>query len=208
MKNLFSIAFLLLLGFTAQAQLISVGIKGGVNTQMNKPEDVIIGGGDSTLNLGVDKFKFGTQFGVFVRLGNKVFLQSELLFNSTKTDYKFKESSFSDVIKNQKYQHLDLPVLIGFKMGPLRFNAGPVGHYFLNSNSELSDINGYKARFKQFTWGWLAGLSVGTGRISADLRYEGNFNKEGDQFTFFGDDYHFSKTPARLILGVNIAIIK
>ncbi len=208
MKNLPVIALLLLLGHVASAQIVHFGLKGGINTQVNKPQDIVLGSGDSTLNLGVDKFKFGTQFGVYVRLGNKLFLQPELLFNSTKTDYRFKQNSFSDVVKNQKYQHLDLPVLVGFKMGPLRFNAGPVGHYFLNSNSELTNISGYKERFKQFTWGWLAGVTLGTGRISADLRYEGSFNNEGDRFTFFGDDYHFSKTPARLILGVNIAIIK
>lgn len=208
MKNLFSIAFLLLLGHAASAQLISFGLKGGVNTQVRKPADIIIGSGDSTLNFGVDKFKFGTQFGVFVRLGNKVFLQPELLFNSTKTDYRVRENSFADVIKNEKYQRLDLPVLVGFKMGPLRFHGGPVGHYFLNSNSELTDLNGYKERFKQFTWGWLAGLTLGTGRISADIRYEGNFNNQGDHLTFFGSEYHFSQTPARLIVGVNIAIIK
>jgi len=208
MKNLPVIALLLMLGHVATAQIFHFGLKGGINTQVNKPADIIIGSGDSTLNLGIDKFRFGTQFGAYVRLGNKVFIQPELLFNSTKTDYRFKESSFSEVVKNRKYQHLDMPILVGFKMGPIRFNAGPVGHYFLNSNSELTDINGYKERFKQFTWSWLAGITIGTGRISADLRYEGNFNNEEDQFTFFGENYNFSKTPSRFILGVNIAIIK
>lgn len=207
MKNLFFIAFLLLLGHTAQAQIFSVGLKGGINTRLNKPEDIVINNGDSTLNFGVDKFKFGTQFGAYVRLGGKIFIQPELMFNSKKTDYSIKGAKISDV-KNETYRNLDIPVLVGLKMGPVRFMAGPVGHYFLSSNSELTDVKGYKENFKKLTWGWQAGLNVGAGRFSADLRYEGNFRQQGDQFTFFGDEYQFSNNPARLILGLNIAIIK
>ncbi len=207
MKNLFFAAFLLLFCNTANAQF-SFGLKGGVNTQVAKPQDIVIGSGDSTFNLGVDKFKFGTQFGAFVRIGGTVFIQPELLFNSNKTDYRIKENSLGEVIKNEKYQYLDLPVLVGFKAGPVRFMGGPVGHIFLNSNSELTDFKGYSARFKQMNWGWQAGLNVGAGRFSFDLRYEGNFNNQGDHLTFFGDQYQFSNTPSRLILGVNIAIVK
>lgn len=207
MKNLFFAIGFLCCAFAAQAQF-SIGIKGGMNTQVNKPDDIIIGGGDTSLNLGVDKLKFGTQFGVYARFGNKVFFQPELIFNSNKVDYKIGESSVSDVIKNEKYQYLDIPLLLGFTAGPLRFHGGPVGHYYLSSKSELTDFDGYAARWKQMTWGWQAGLTIGTGRISADIRYEGNFTKQGDHITFFGDKYHFSNTPARLMVGVNIALIK
>ena len=192
--------------FSAQSQF-SIGLKGGINTQLHKPDDIFVPG-DSSFNFGVDKFKFGTQFGVYVRIGNAFFIQPELIFNSTKTDYRYKENSLEEVIKNERYQYLDMPVLVGFSAGPFRLSGGPVGHYFLNSNSELTDIKGYSARFKQMTWGWLAGLTIGKGRFSADIRYEGNFNKSGDHINFFGQPYHFSTNPSRLIVGLNIAIIK
>ncbi len=207
MKNLFLAFSLLLFAGVAQAQF-SFGLKGGMNTQVAKPEDILINGVDSSFNFGVDKFKFGTQFGAYLRIGNKIFFQPELLFNSTKTDYKIGESSLGEVIKNEKYNHLDLPLLLGFTAGPVRFHGGPVGHYFLSSRSELTDFDGYAARWKQFTWGWQAGLTIGTGRFSADIRYEGNFSKQGDHVTFFGDKYQFSNTPARLIVGLNIALVK
>ena len=192
--------------FTAQAQ-IDFGIKGGLNSQISRPDDIIIGNPDTaSFNLGVDDVKFGTQFGVWVRLGNKVFLQPELIFNSNRTDFKFGESSVSEVVKTERYQYLDMPVLAGFSLGPLLVHGGPVGHYFLNSQSELTDIDGYKARFRQFTWGWLAGVTIGKGRVSADLRYEGNFRKTGDHITFFGEDYHFGNNPNRLMVNLNIKI--
>lgn len=207
MKNLLFVIAMLFIAHTAQAQF-SFGIKGGMNTQTNKPQDIIVGGGDTSFNFGVEKLKFGTQFGLYARFGEKVFFQPELIFNSNKTDYKIGESSVGEVIKNERYQHLDLPLLLGFTLGPVRVHGGPVGHYFLSSKSELTDFDGYAARWKQMTWGWQAGLTIGTGRISADIRYEGNFNKQGDHITFFGDEYHFSNTPARLMVGVNFALVK
>ncbi len=208
MKNLLFASLLLFVCHSAQAQLFSFGLKGGINTQVNKPKDILIGGGDTSFNFGVDRMKFGTQFGAFVRLGNKVYVQPELIFNSNKVDYRIGESSFGDVIKNERYNYLDLPLMVGFKMGPLRLHGGPVGHYFLNSASELTDVKGYKAKFQQMTWGYQTGLNIGFGRFSIDARYEGNFSKQGDHITFFGNKYNFSNTPSRIILGVNIAIIK
>ncbi len=208
MKNVFLAALLLFFGHIAQAQIFSFGLKGGINTQVNKPKDIILGTGDTTLSLGVNKSKFGTQFGAYFRFGHAIFIQPEVLFNSNRVDYRIGESTVGEVIKNEKYQYLDIPVLVGLKLGPMRLQGGPVGHYFLNSTSELTDFDGYKARFKQMTWGWQAGLNLGAGRFSFDLRYEGNFSNQGNHITFFGDKYEFANTPSSFIMGVNIAIIK
>ncbi len=209
MKNLIFAIFAFLLANTAHAQFFGLGLKGGLNTQINHPDDITIGnGGDPNLNFGVDGRNFGTQFGAYMRFGNKFFVQPEVLFNSNKTDYKIGASGVGEVIKNEKYQFLDIPVLMGVKLGPVRLQAGPVGHYFLKSTSELTDFDGYEARFKQMTWGWQGGLNIGFKRISLDLRYEGNFSKQGNHITFFGDQYNFSDSPARLIVGLNFAIVK
>jgi len=208
MKNLLFASLLLFVCHSAQAQFFSFGLKGGMNSQVNRPKDIIVGGGDTSFNFGVDKMKFGTQFGAYFRFGKRVFIQPEVIFNSNKIDYKIGESSFGDVIKNERYNYLDIPVLVGFKLGPVRVQGGPVGHYFLNSSSELTDIKGYKAKFQQMTWGYQTGLNIAFGRFSIDARYEGNFSNQGDHITFFGDKYSFSNAPSRIILGVNIAIIK
>jgi hypothetical protein len=208
MKNQF-IAILLLLGcHVAQAQFFSFGIKGGINTQIDKPSDIVIGSGGNPFNLGVDNIDFGAQFGTFFRFGNKVFIQPELVFNSNHTDYKVGDPNLVQTIYKEKYQYLDLPVMLGFKLGPVRIQGGPVGHIFLNSTSELTDINGYKAKFKQMNWGYQTGIGIGFGRFAIDARYEGNFSKEGDHITFFGDPYSFSTNPARIILGLSIALKK
>jgi hypothetical protein len=208
MKNLIFVAIFFCTAQAAQAQFFSFGLKGGLNSQLNQPDDILVGSGDTAFYFGVDKRQFGTQFGAYFRFGNRIFFQPEFIFNSNKTDYKIGESSVADVVKNEKYQFLDVPLLVGAKLGPVRLQAGPVGHYFLNSTSELTDFDGYEARFKQMTWGWQGGLNIGFGRFSVDARYEGNFAKQGDHVTFFGDKYTFADSPARLIVGLNIAIVK
>ena len=208
-KPLFAAVLFLLAFQSAQAQLFSFGLKGGFNTQVNKPDDLSIPQLDTFLNFGVDKLRMGAQFGAYVRIGNKVFIQPELLFNSNRTDFKTEDINFKQLVREEKYQYLDMPLLVGFKVGGVRFQGGPVGHIFINSKSELTDLEGYEARFKQMTWGYQAGLNIKLlERISLDIRYEGNFDKFGNHITFGGQQYQFSSTPNRLIVGVNLAIKK
>jgi hypothetical protein len=207
MKHVIVASFLMLVGLSANAQLIAFGLKGGVNSQVEKPKDILVMA-DTAFNFGVKNFKFGTQFGAYLRLGNKIFIQPEILLNSNKTDYKVSDGHLGEIVKTERYQNLDMPILVGFKVGFIRVNAGPVGHYFLNSNSELTDFKGYSERFKKMTWGYQAGITIGTGRISADIRYEGNFSNAGNQVNFYGQSYSFANTPSRLIVGINFAIIK
>jgi hypothetical protein len=207
MKHVIVASFLMLFGLSANAQLIAFGLKGGVNSQVEKPKDILVMA-DTAFNFGVKNFKFGTQFGAYLRIGNKIFIQPEILLNSSKTDYKVSDGNLGEIVRSERYQNLDMPVLVGFKVGFIRVNAGPVGHYFLNSNTELTDFKGYSERFKKMTWGYQAGITIGTGRISADIRYEGNFTNAGSQVNFYGQSYSFANTPSRLIVGINFAIVK
>ena len=207
MKHLLLVSILFCCAAAAQAQF-AFGLKGGFQTLLNNPEDITVGTGENTFNFGVDDLKFGTQFGIWTRIGRTVFIQPEIVFNSNRTDFRIGETNAGDIVKSEKYQNLDIPILVGITAGPIRLHGGPVGHYFLNSSSELTDVKGYAERWKQFSWGWQAGLAIGTGRFSADIRYEGNFNKFGDHVTFFGDKYQFSNNPSRLVLALNIALIK
>lgn len=207
MKNIL-VAFLILFSAAVAQAQVAFGLKGGLQTLLKNPDDIVIGQPDTSFNFGVSDLKFGTQFGLWFRIGDAVFIQPELVFNSNRTDFRVGENSAGEIIRTEKYQNLDLPILVGFSAGPIRLHGGPVGHYFLKSTSDLTDFNGYKARWNQFTWGWQAGMTIGTGRISADIRYEGNFNKFGDHVTFFGDQYNFANSPSRLILALNIALVK
>jgi hypothetical protein len=209
MKNLVFAIVLLFAAQSAHAQRFGLGLKGGIHSQINKPDEVVIlGEGDNSYGLGVDNFRFGTQLGGYMRFGKRIFLQPEVVFNSNKVDYSVKQGDLAAAVYREDHNTLDIPVLAGFKLGPVRAMAGPVGHYFLNSKSELFQINGYDEKFKQMTFGYQAGINIALGRLSADIRYEGNFNNFGDHISFGGNTYQFSDNPARIIIGLNFALVK
>ena len=79
MKNLIVVSLLLLFSANAALAQFSFGIKGGVNSQIKKPDDIQVLA-DTAFNFGVKDFKFGTQFGAYFRFGEKVFLQPEVIF--------------------------------------------------------------------------------------------------------------------------------
>jgi hypothetical protein len=197
-RIVFATSLFLLFAFTAKSQF-SFGLKGGLSTQVNKPKSIDLGV-DSIFSFGVDRLRTGAQFGAYVRLGGKVFIQPELLFNSSKTD--FKVGDMGDVFTT-RYQNITVPLLVGFTTGPIRFHGGPVGHVFINNKSDLKDV---EENFNNMDFGWLAGLTIGKGRISADLRYEGNFgNRSG--FSFAGKEYDFTGNPNRFVVNLNIKLL-
>jgi hypothetical protein len=207
MKNQFIVILLLLGSHMAQAQFFNYGVKGGINTQIDNPNYIVVVSGGSPFKLFIDNFTFGAQFGIFFRFGKRIYVQPELVFNSNHTNYKFDDSNLGKTLYKEKYQYLDMPVLVGMKLGRVRIQGGPVGHLFLHSKSELIDIKGYKAKYKEMKWGYQTGIGFGKGKFSFDVRYEGNFfSKTGDHITFFGDKYSFSTTPARIILGLSFAL--
>jgi hypothetical protein len=201
-----------LVGFlsTATGQ-IRLGIKGGFTTtnlevsQLSVPSQ----NGGTMLNLDVDDARFGIQGGLLLQipLGKKWLLQPEVLFNSNRVDFEvedFTGGAAIESIKSEKYQYLDLPLLLHYRLGPLRLSGGPVGHLYINSSSDLTDFDSYDQRFDELTYGYLLGGGLDIWNLMIDVRYEGNFTKFGNHITFNGETYAFDEEPARLILSLSL----
>lgn len=189
---------------------LRAGLKFGVSS-VNLSSDVIDIRGASDLHdlkLAVAKADYGIHAGFFLQLKLMgIFVQPEFIFNSNTTDFKLSQISDSpfDVVKTESYQYLDIPVLIGIKLGPLQLGAGPVGHVFLNSRSELFDVAGYNQKFKEVKYGYQANAALVIGKIYFDVRYEGNLSRFGEHIEFHGNQYSFSSTPSRVIGSIGFA---
>ncbi len=207
MKNLLFLFAMTLLVGSLQAQF-SFGIKGGLNTINIAPEELSILNAEDAKAFGiaVKEADYGMHFGLFTqqRFG-KFIIRPEFIFSSNKLNYKVTDFSTSDIVqtvKSETYQNLDIPVLFGIKTRALRIMAGPVGHVFIHSKSELTDLKGYKEKFEKMTYGYQLGLGLDAGRLSLDGRFEGSFNKASDHFTFFGNDYAYSSNPSRFMVSL------
>ena len=194
--------YILLAGFilaclTVQAQ-VKLGIKGGINTTQISPQEIMIGD-FAPVSLAVKDARYGIHLGALLKITmNKFFIQPEVLLNSSTTTYTYTELNVGRVLE-ESYQFVDLPLLMGFDLGVLNLNAGPVGHVFVSSTSELKNLDGYRQKWNEVHWGWQAGLSFDIWRLNLDLRYEGNFYKYGDHVSFFGQTYDFKDSPSRVL---------
>jgi hypothetical protein len=195
------VAFLSLPTLQAQSQ---IGLKVGLSSY-DLPSDILqLNGRD--VQLSVENANYGIHFGLYVRIGILGFyLQPELLFNSNSVQYRiedFGSTGTVDDIRTEHYQNIDIPVLVMLTPSIFRLYAGPVGHYFLNSSSELKSLEGLKEEFKTLTYGYQAGAGIQLGGLMVDVRYEGNLNKFGDHLIIDGRPYEFSRTPSRVMLSL------
>jgi len=188
---------------------IRFGVKGGLLTSsLNQESFDFKDGNDVTrFKLALQDANYGLNFGFLIRaeLGDHGFIQPEVNFRSNSVDFKLSDlgpqNSFSDVLK-ESYQYFDIPVMVGFRLGPLRLQGGPQGNFFLNSSSDLFDFKDYDQNFKDFTVGYVAGAGLDIWNLMIDLRYQGNFSKFGEHITFFGKQYQFDQSPAQFNLTV------
>ena len=213
MKKLMILFLCLTMGQAAVEAQITYGIKLGISTPDIKPGDFStkkFANGTDSFSLKINDANYGFHGGGWVRLKlGSVYLQPEVLFNTSKVQYninKLKGPAIADSLKNERFNNLDVPIMLGFKVGSFRVNAGPVAHIRLGGDSDLAtSLSDYKANFQSATWGYQAGIGLGFGKLGLDLRYEGNFTKFGGHISFKGSNLTLStpdKAPSRLILSV------
>ncbi len=206
---LFSTLFILLA--TPVFSQIEFGFRAGLGTTDISPDQITLlsEDGREALGLAIDDAKFNIFGGFLVRVSiENFFIQPELMFSSNGVDYRVEDfTNAGDVIttvRSERYQYLDIPIMLGYKAGPLRIMAGPEGHIFLNSTSDLFDFENYDQNFSTLTLGWQAGIGVDIGQFMIDLRYQGNFSNFGTHIRFAGQDYEFDESPSRLMLSAGI----
>ncbi|MCZ2339097.1 MAG: hypothetical protein LC127_13090 [Chitinophagales bacterium] len=186
----------------ANAQ-IELGVKGGLSSYDLANQPLIIDDGLQHIEWSIKEAGYGHHFGLYTRLSLLgVYLEPSLLFNSNTVTYDIDTYGESGIIKtlvNEKYQTVDIPVLAGFKIGVLRFQGGVVGHFLINSISDVIDVKNYEQRFNNATYGWQGGTGIDLWRLRLDLLFEGNFSQFGDHISV-GGRYAFADTPNRFIL--------
>lgn len=178
MKKFLLVILIAFLGTAAAAQIpnFSIGPKAGATfSKITSDQDQI-----------KEEMKNSLHFGAFVRLGNKIYVQPEVLFMNRKGG--FSSSTIDGSRKSIHLKTLDIPVLLGGKIfGPEAFNirvmAGPVASLALNKDvsSENWDSVVTEDDIRGANWGLQFGAGIDVLMLTFDLRYEygiSNFSKE------------------------------
>jgi len=203
------LVFFLLATLPASAQ-VRLGVKGGLSTT-DVPASTLLITDERAVDkfrLAVDNAKYGIHLGMFVQAqAGHFFIQPELLFNTVTVDYSIEDLQLGGpaLVRDEIYRNLDIPLMIGLKFGPVRLGGGPVGHLFLDSTSDLREYPEYRQEFDKMTFGWQAGIGLDIWKLHLDARYEGNFNYGSDHMVFYGEKYHFSEKPSRILFSAGIS---
>lgn len=159
----------------------TIGIKGGVNFSQLKTDFKTQSFGDN-LQQSLDT-KTGYVGGVYVRIGSKFFIQPEFIFSAKGGSVNILKggSTSSSQTVSIEYTNFDIPVLIGFKVGPLRLNAGPMASFKISDKGLDEALKAYSSNvsesFKNASYGYQAGGGLDLGALSLDLRYEGSLSE-------------------------------
>ncbi|TAE41556.1 MAG: PorT family protein [Runella slithyformis] len=169
-----------------QKKLVYVGIRGGANFSQLRTDGLQIAKPGASVK---DFFnnnsaaRTGYVLGAYARIGRKFFVQPEVLF-STKggTVEILKAGATAPVNVDVQFSQIDIPVLLGLKLGPLRLNAGPMASLNIAQGNALGDAlkvyttQNINKTIEQATFGYQAGVGLDLGSFNIDLRYEGGLS--------------------------------
>ncbi|HSH51293.1 MAG TPA: porin family protein [Bacteroidales bacterium] len=215
MKKLVLITILTLPFFVVSQAQIKFGIKGGITSTSINADEVYTISGQADFDELVVKGKnanIGFQGGVMARITIlKMYIQPELLFTSSSGEVEvitlLNNGEVGSVIRDQKYRQIDFPIMLGYKIGPARIQAGPVGTIMLSTDPALDmfETLEVKEKFNGATWGYQVGVGLDIlKKVTIDLKYEGNLSKLGDGVKIAGETRNFDSRNSQFIATIGI----
>jgi len=198
MKKLILTLAFVLIGFSASAQFTLGPRVTLTSTNLNLREQV--------MNVQEGDAELGFQYGIFARVKVPIiglYVQPELLFSQTESTIT---SGAQDV--DLSFNRLDVPVMIGGKIGPLRINAGPAFSFLTSAESDVAGtITDIKDNYGSTTVGFQAGIGIDILKFVIDLKYEGSFGDSfGDAITVGGNSFATDERPKLIVLGVGFKL--
>ena len=198
MKKLFLILLTVLFSTGAFAQL-SFGIKAGASTN-NFNMDKITNG--SNVVDAAEDASWGFHGGAFVRISFLGFMvQPEVLFSMAENNLLINDGTIEEV-KSQKFNKLDIPIMLGVNLGPVRVMAGPAASVMLSSDTDFDDA---EELYKKATFGYQAGLGVDLfKKLTLDVRYEGGLSNYGKEVTVGSETFTLDGRTSAVVMSVGI----
>lgn len=198
MSRLTTIALLCFASFTSLAQF-DFGLKAGVNSSTLTFEDL-------EMNPNVEDIvasnKFGYHAGAYVRVKVlSIYLQPEFLYTQIYSDLEVQQSNGGTETVDFALSRFDIPVNLGFKVGPASIFGGPVLSYNLNHPSEIIDID-----YDGGTLGFQAGVGLTFGNFILDAKYEGSFQSLAEEVVIDGQAYAVDARAGQFILSLGYAL--
>ncbi|MCF8222443.1 MAG: PorT family protein [Bacteroidales bacterium] len=203
MKKLVLILFGVIISTGAFAQF-SWGLKAGATSNNFKLEDPLSVNAQQTITAAQDA-AWGFHGGAFFRISMLgIMVQPEVLFSMAENNMIVEDvTAGTEELKSQKFNKLDVPIMLGAKLGPVRIMAGPAASVMISSASDL--INDAENLYKTATFGYQAGLGIDLfKKLTLDVRYEGGLNNFGDEIEVGGQTYTLDGRTNAIVVSAGI----
>lgn len=183
---------------------IEFGVKAGLATESLQGEEFRLNReGRQDLLFAIADADYGFQFGALLRIpfSDRFGIQTELTFNSAKTDFSLNDPDNNEGLQvfSERYNDINIPLMASWKLAFLRLQAGPVGHVYVSSVSDLMDEGGIDRTFDSFNLGYTLGGAIDIGPITVDVRYDGNFSRYGEDIMLGDGSIRIDQAPKRWI---------
>ncbi|NCA84647.1 MAG: PorT family protein [Clostridia bacterium] len=154
---------------------ISLGPKIGYNTSK-----LTVDASDISSDL-----KSSFNFGVFLRVGKKIYLQPEINWMTRGGVFKSpSQSSVSPINQEIDLKTIEIPVLVGWRIinlgvGNIRVMAGPSGSIVVDKTIETNDVDKpiKDSDINDMIWGFNVGAGVDVLMFTLDVRYQMGLNE-------------------------------
>lgn len=195
----------------ADAQIFRYGIKAGAGFSSLKFEDITgITSGPDAYDLITGESVMGYHLGVQTRINIAMLvIQPEVYFNAGGGTVERVVEAGANELLDVTFSRIDIPILVGVKLGPARLNVGPAGSYILNQEHELGELPGlaedYTLFTKSLTWGFQAGIGLDIlKKITLDARYEGSLSRLGETMAIGGSEFELDARPSQWVISLGI----
>jgi len=171
------------------------GIRGGIYSTRIKD----LNGGDFSIAFnGIPKMGYHVGIITQAELGN-AFIQPELLYCNIRNDIE-KGTELTEL----ELRKIDLPVMLGYKWGAFKLQAGPVASVIIYDTGELTAFSNYDLLVKRATIGYQAGFGFDISQLSLDFKYEGNLSKWFDGVKVGSEMMEFDARTSQLLFSIGL----
>lgn len=146
------------------------------------------------------------------------FVQPELLFSQMKNDIQItfnrwvpEEGGLGYWDSNeergvQKFRKLDMPLMLGYRVGPLRILAGPMASVMLGTTFDNLDNMSLDQHFTSGYFGYQAGLGLELASLNIDVKYEGALGNFGSGLTVNTHSFEMDQKLSQWILTIGFVL--
>lgn len=174
------------------------------NVTLSGADELVLNGNTDSLRLSIDDGRYGAHFGINARINILgIYIQPGVILSTTGMNYTAEDATNGTVIndiKKETFFNVDIPLLIGYKLGPIRAQGGPVGSFLIANNSDLTSYSAYQEGWEEAYWSFALGGGFDIGKISLDATYEFGLGKYVNEIEFQGGTYQMQTNRNRLVI--------